>query len=103
MADDGFYYITKYALTRGIIKVPRDKARIAKGDGKDPTKYLTSKGARMMVKGYFWVGPKDWHETLEEAHVHVERMKERKRSSLEGSLKKLKGMTKVVDWEGLAQ
>lgn len=85
------YYVTKYALTEGVIVIPRDRAELfADGTAIKWGRWsLTAHG-----KG------KDWHDTRESAEKRVEQMKARKRASLHKSLAKLDQPVKFKEWAG---
>ena len=70
------YYITKYALTKGIYKV----------EGEEKYKdYLTVKGYMGLLK------VDEYFETKKEAITQANRLKEKKIKSLEKQLEKMKG------------
>lgn len=75
--DEEFYYVTKWALTSGVLMIPRDKARVS--------------GNRRLLCWGKWgaVYGNDWHETRASADARVAEMKERRRASLLKSLEKL--------------
>ncbi len=75
-------YITKYALTKGILE---ERALIfSNSDGKM---------IRFKAGGYdtYYHTP-DWHPTMEQAVTHAEWMRARKIASLEKSLKKMEAL-----------
>lgn len=75
----GPYYITKYALTTGIIEVPHDLGEVDDG-------YLSYKPA----DGYrVQVGKKDWFTDLAKALIHVGHMREARIKSLQKQIHKL--------------
>lgn len=83
------YYVTKYALTEGILKVEEADAEVADG-------YLyvgESRSLRMQV------AKKDWFTGLEEAEQRVARLVEKKLRSIEKATKKLHSYkAPIVEW-----
>lgn len=79
------YYITKYALTQGIIEA-KDEDTEMSGDGK----YLYL--GRIQFMGTQCV-PGEFFRTLEEAKFKVDQMIEAKRRSVEKQLKKLESLS----------
>ena len=68
-------YITKYALTRGIIATEAEKC--------DPTDMIST-------KDYYYQHKPHWHESLQDAIAQAEKMRLKKIASLEKQLKKIK-------------
>jgi len=82
------YYITKYALTKGIIATDREGWEV------------TEHGALFRPRSYAGYYSKGWwFEVLEEAIQHANELKAKKIRSLQKQLKKLEGMDtfRVVD------
>ena len=73
--DEEFYYVTAWALTHGVLMIPRDKARVS---GR-----LLCGGKGDAVYGT------EWHETRAAADARVAEMKEHRRASLLKSLEQL--------------
>ena len=77
------FFVTKYALTQGIAEVDGEPSTVSpellcwKIDGYTQTAY--GKG-------------EEWHETLDLAKAHAERMRLRKISSLNKALKKMEAL-----------
>ena len=84
-----FYYVTKYALTDGVLMVRRDKCELF-ADG------TALKWGRWMATAHG--NGKEWHETRESAEKRVEVIKERKRASIAKSLAKLDKPIKFREW-----
>jgi len=83
--DEEFYYVTKWALTnRGVLMIPRDKARVS---------------GRMLCWGkWYAVYGTDWHETRASAEARVAEMKERRRQFLLQSLEQLDRPVKYQEY-----
>lgn len=75
------FYITKYALTKGIIE---DKGEIVFG----------SQGRMICVdrKDMYLIGKPFWHIREEDAIEHAENMRDKKIKSLEKQIEKLKNL-----------
>ena len=80
------YYVTKYALTKGIIEV---SGEVLSGDGNGGYLYLRAvwPGAPNGVARFY---APDWHERLDEAQARADQMVERRISSLNRQIEKLK-------------
>ena len=82
------YYVSKYALTKGIYEI----------EGDEPYTYETTKGPRSLVqdKDNMWapsfVVGVDCHEQLEDAVKAAEKMRRKKIDSLRKQVKKFEGM-----------
>lgn len=74
-------YITRYALTRGIIELELEEESVS---GKGCS-------ARSDLNSNFFYG-KEWHRTLEEAKKDAESRRDRKIESLKKQLAKLEEM-----------
>ena len=72
-------YITKFALTTGII---RQSAFLYDGDPRTIT-YTNSLGYRELFRKPYW------HQTLEQAQAHAEQMRQRKILAVRKQLAKL--------------
>ena len=84
--DEEFYYVTKWALTSGVLMIPCDKARV-------------SGNRRLLCWGKWnWVHDNDWHETRASADARVAEMKERRRASLLKSLEQLDRPVKYQEY-----
>lgn len=83
------YYVTKYVLTQGILKVNGELS-------KDET-FITYKLANHYCSQY--VHGKDFHATLEAANLRAEELRQKKITSAEKNLDNLRKMDvfKVVD------
>lgn len=83
------YYVTKYALTAGILKV---EGVVGSGET-----MLVFKRKDSTYREY--VHDKDFHSTLEAANLRAEEMRQKRITSTEKSLDKLRkmGVYKVVD------
>ena len=82
MADEIEVYITKYALTKGILKV---KGRVATNISDTMFVYK--------MKGYETFSHKpDWHNKLEDALVQANKMRQKKIISLQKQIDKIKAM-----------
>jgi len=80
MTTSGSYYVTKWALTRGIVEIPSSCAEIV------DVVYLSYR-----EKSYpMFVGKPHWHETLEDAYAEVRKMTERKLASLVKQIDRMK-------------
>lgn len=92
MKSDGelkTYYVTKYALTQGILKVQGRISSVA-----DTMMCFRWNGWETAVHG------NDWHETLDAAQKHAESMRLKKLASVKKQLAKLEQLSvKVVDIE----
>lgn len=77
------YYITKYALTEGILEVDENETEIFEG-------YLKTKFYGLFVPA------RDWFTSLADAEIRVQQMVEAKLRSLEKSKKKLTNYRAVV-------
>lgn len=75
-------YITKYALTTGIME--RDVEDIGHGTVKDKDTFMSQ---------YFYVEGKGWHRTMESAIKHAQVMRDNRIKALEKQIEKLKGLT----------
>jgi hypothetical protein len=78
-------YITKYALTKGILKL----------DGERSNSCASMLVVRTKVPGrtydnYYHGEGRDWHRTLEGAKQKAEAMRKKRLVSLENSMEKLK-------------
>ena len=85
-------YVTKYALTKGVIK--------ASGTTRDG-KYVNIGS----TSGRWLVGPSDWVATEEEAVSEFERLRNKKIASLKRQLTKVEAMIepKFVDHVGVGR
>ena len=82
--DEEFYYVTRWALTSGVLMIPRDKARVS---------------GRLLCWGKWGsVYGTDWHETRASAEARVAEMKERRRASLLQSLEELDRPVKYQEY-----
>lgn len=81
----GSYFVTKWFLTKGIIEVPRSRARIVSG------KYLSVEGMFNLMRG------NEWHATLEDAQAHVQAEVKKKRESLRAQLTELENFIPKVN------
>jgi hypothetical protein len=70
-------YVTKWALTRGILKI---EGELVQGG-----KYFSSRQA----KYHIFVGPRDFHLDVASAHARVMEMVKAKKASLKKQLSKL--------------
>lgn len=84
------YYVTKYALTAGILKVNGEPS-------KDGSFISFKRGGNSWLAEY--AHGKDFHSTLEAANLRVEEIRQKKIISAEKTLDKLRkmGIFKVVD------
>jgi len=76
-------YITKYALTKGILE--KEEAEVCKDTSLD----MISVHSRYTE---YYHKP-DWHESKEEAIEQAEKMRERKIKNLEKQINKLKNLS----------
>ena len=76
------YYITKYALTRGIVIVPDEDCEVVR-EGHVLVVNLTDYNSKAYFNKPFW------HPTLEEAQAHAQIMCDKKIKSLNKQIKKL--------------
>lgn len=86
------YYVTKYALTQGILAVKDDDAELSDAD----YLYLTPKDGGLKVQ----VAKKDWFRDRAEAIARVQDLVDAKMRSLDRSLAALKKLdvTRTQDW-----
>lgn len=91
------YYITQYALTKGIHTVSGQLCISKRSDGS----VLDDYGGRMIKAGDGYYHKPHWHETLEEANAQVAKMVSAKIASLDKQRKRLEELrlngAKVVD------
>lgn len=84
------YYVTKYALTEGILVVPENLGHVSNG-------YLYVEQERTTL--CLQVGKRDWFTSLEEAQVRVRQLVQAKIASLEIQLAKLRSYEPpMVEW-----
>ena len=81
-------YVTKYALTEGILRI---KARLTTIVGSDTMKTVGT------PYGGLYITRKDWHETREEAEKRVRKMLKSAYASLEKKQRKLDALTASLD------
>lgn len=84
------YYVTKYALTKGVLEVKGSDASVYVSDG--GARYLdvrTKSGQQAL-----WVPERDFFTDLESAAMRVHQMIENKLRSLERSMRKLQTLSK---------
>lgn len=87
------YWVTKYALTQGIVELPPGAGVLSEGG------YLYMGEARAHYTSV-QVVPADFFPTLAEAEQRVEQLKETRLRSLEKALHKIKHYkAKVTVWE----
>jgi len=79
------HYVTKWALTQGILRVV---------DGEEDGGYLTSGTGAWKL----FVPKRDYFTSLAEAEQRVEQMKKKRRSALGKALKKLSEPVVIVDY-----
>jgi len=81
------HWITKYALTEGILALEGAEET---GDG-----YLSKKGSHFgewHERSHFY-GGNDWHANEAQAVAHAEQMRLKKIASLKKSLRKMEGLS----------
>jgi len=81
-------YVTKYALSIGILKVPADSCTVCPGD----VVQNVANGHHRFHMLYHGQG-NEWHMTFESAKAKAESMRDKKITSLEKQIAKLKAMT----------
>jgi len=64
-----FYYVTEYALSKGIVKYPARSVKVIEG------KYLSK-------QPFTWIAKTFWHESLKEANDHAKELAKKKLASL---------------------
>jgi hypothetical protein len=84
-------WITKYALTEGIIET---EARRCEGQGIRPGQMIELESTRYEPCGAYYHRP-EWHETRRGAVERAEQMRQKKIASLRKQLAKLEAKT---DW-----
>jgi len=89
------YYVTKWALTAGILRVRADQAEVT-----DDGRHLRTSnlGSRTTV-GSFFVDKKDWFESFPEAEARVEHLKKARYTALNKALAKLSQAVPIKDFE----
>jgi hypothetical protein len=70
-------WITKYALTDGILEMPVQREDVS--------------GGRVQA-GFQWYKPREWHRTQEEAIAYAKKMQAGRIASLTKSLEKVKAL-----------
>ena len=84
------YYVTKYALTKGIIEVSGEV---------NNQKYLRAKWHYEWpygLNGVAYFHPRDWHESLDDAQERADEMLEKKLASLDRQIRKMKSTSVSV-------
>lgn len=92
-AKEEFYYVTKYVLTRGIMKVSSSMVELMRG-------YLYVKIYELSLR--VQVSPKDWHQTESGAQARAQEVIENRIRSIKSELAELEkriGNHPIGDWE----
>ena len=87
-------WVTKWALTEGIIEAPANPDRF------DPSQHKVCYPSKHGYATYIWMRQPDWCETREAAVAQAEQMQSKKIASLERQVERVKTMTfSVVETE----
>lgn len=78
-------YITRWALTKGILEVPESRARF-----NDDGWIVADRPDTPWLSGFF--SPIEWYRSKEEAIARAEKMRDKKIASLKKQIAKLKEM-----------
>jgi hypothetical protein len=95
------YYITKYALTKGVFSIPQ---------GRETLYETTITGVPIVYLSYrpgdwggFFLSPREYTTSIEEAQARVKKMIQRKIASLKKQLAKLEAIDvekmPIQDWD----
>lgn len=79
------YYVTKYALTKGILEFSEENSELC-----------THRGHTSLKSGFFWIDSNDFSTDLEVAKRRADELRKRKIASLKKQITKLDSVSEFT-------